>query len=336
MTDHAPLLSTKPLYPHVRGIALRARARRIVRVLGMALVATVAFSLIKNADAIDSVGAETTVVADNHQTYTDMPLSPVTIKAARATEARVAGAYRVRGTIAAPSQRFWIGGNSRHFVAEVKNGTSARAPDYTLDDLPLVEVPSVGHGDTLAVFVSGDGGWASLVREVSSHLAAQRISVIGLNSLKYFWTARTPERCAQDLERILTYYLARWQRSRVVVLGYSMGADVLPFMVNRLSPERQVQVRAMILLAPSDRATFEFHVRNWLRNPAGKETEPLLPEIERLHALNILCIGGTDERASLCPRLPDGMAHTETLPGDHHFAGDFRRVAEAILRYLQN
>lgn len=307
MTDRAPLPSTRPSCSRLSATVLREPMRRVLPVIAIAAVATVAFAPIGNADATDLVEPETATFIRNQQTIT-----------------------------AAPSQHFWTRGNGRRFVAQARKATRARAPHYTLDDLPLVEVPSADYGDTLAVFVSGDGGWASLVREISSQLAAQRISVVGLNSLRYFWAARTPERCAQDLERILTYYLPHWQRSRIVLLGYSMGADVLPFMVNRLPRERQAQLRAMILLAPSERASFEFRVRNWLRNPPDKETEPLLPEIVRLHHLKILCIGGADEPTSLCPRLPAGTARTEMLAGNHHFAGDFRRVAETIVRYLQD
>jgi type IV secretory pathway VirJ component len=329
MTDRTPPPSTRPSYPRLLPIALRAPVRRVLPVVAIAVVSIVAFSLIKN------VGAETATFTYKQQAFSGVLPFPVTVYS-RQTKSCIAGTSRLQDTIAVPSRRFWTSSNGKRFVAQIEKGARARAPDYTLRDLPLVEVPSIDDGDTLAVFVSGDGGWASLVREVSNYLAAQRISVVGLNSLKYFWAARTPERCAQDLERILTYYLSRWHRSRVVLLGYSMGADVLPFMVNRLPREHRAQLRAVVLLGPSERATFEFRVKNWLRNPTGKGTEPLLPEIERLGDLKILCIGGADEHTSLCPKLPAGMAHSEILPGDHHFSSDFHRVAETILRYLQD
>ncbi|MBV9188539.1 MAG: hypothetical protein JO093_23230, partial [Acidobacteria bacterium] len=59
--------------------------------------------------------------------------------------------------------------------------------------LPLVEVPaSRGNSDTLVVFVSGDGGWAAIDREISKVLADDGMPVAGLNALQYFWTKRTP------------------------------------------------------------------------------------------------------------------------------------------------
>jgi len=67
--------------------------------------------------------------------------------------------------------------------------------------LPLVEVPSTrGASDTLVVFVSGDGGWAAIDKSISKVLADNGLPVVGLNALQYFWTKRTPDTAARDLE----------------------------------------------------------------------------------------------------------------------------------------
>src|SRR4029453_14870809 len=84
--------------------------------------------------------------------------------------------------------------------------------------LPLVEVPASGTPqDTLAVILSGDGGWASIDRDIGEQLAARGIGVVGLNSLRYFWTPRTPDGAGADLARILRHYLAAWHARRVVL-----------------------------------------------------------------------------------------------------------------------
>ncbi len=114
---------------------------------------------------------------------------------------------------------------------------AAPAPPAPLADLPIVEMRATGDRDLLAVLLSGDGGWAGLDRELADELAAKGVSVVGLDSLRYFWRARTPEGLAADLERIVRYYAGAWQKSRVLLIGYSQGADVLPFAVSRL-PER--------------------------------------------------------------------------------------------------
>ena len=103
-----------------------------------------------------------------------------------------------------------------------------------VNDLPLVEVPAKGPGKALAVMISGDGGWAGIDKDVSQALAAKGIPVVGWNSLQYFWTARKPDAAARDLERILRRYLAVWGKQEVLLIGYSFGADVLPFFASRL------------------------------------------------------------------------------------------------------
>ena len=110
-------------------------------------------------------------------------------------------------------------------------------------------------GKTLAVMISGDGGWAGIDKDVSKALSAKGIPVVGWNSLQYFWTARKPDAAARDLERILRHYLAVWSKQEVLLIGYSFGADVLPFFANRLPADLLEQVRLVALLGPARRPT---------------------------------------------------------------------------------
>ncbi len=120
----------------------------------------------------------------------------------------------------------------------VSAGTHVAQPvaPLTLKDLPLIEVPHTGTGndDLFAVLLSGDGGWAGIDKDVANSLAERGIPVVGWDTLRYFWTARTPEGLARDLDRTLDYYVTAWDRPRALLIGYSQGADVLPFAVNRL------------------------------------------------------------------------------------------------------
>src|SRR5205085_3472416 len=107
------------------------------------------------------------------------------------------------------------------------------SPFLATAKLPLIEVPATrGNSDTLVVFVSGDGGWAKIDKSIASILAANGMHVVGLNSLQYFWTKRTPESAARDLQSIIETHLGA--RKNVVIAGYSRGADVLPAMIARM------------------------------------------------------------------------------------------------------
>jgi type IV secretory pathway VirJ component len=212
-------------------------------------------------------------------------------------------------------------------------------------DLPLVEVPAraapVGAspvGDELAVIVSGDGGWASLDRQIGEVLAARGVPVVGLNSLQYFWKPRTPDGAAGDLARILRHYLAAWHKGRAVLIGYSRGADVLPFMATRLPADLRGRVSLVALLGESRTSNFEFHLTDWFGE--GKRAGDLatVPEIGRLRSAlgdrPILCFYGTREVDTACRGLDAHVATVIALSGGHHFDGDFPGIAARILREI--
>ena len=205
--------------------------------------------------------------------------------------------------------------------------------DEAMKDLPLVEVPAHGPGsDLLAVVVSGDGGWAGLDKEVAGVLANRGVSVVGLNSLQYFWKARTPEESATDLDRIIRHYLSTWTKEHVALIGYSRGADVLPFMANRLPQQILDKTVLIALLGPGHTVTFEFHLTDWLQtSPSGKAL-PIQPELEKLRGKNILCFYGEREKDSLCRALEPGLAKCFPMPGAHHFGGNYAAIAETILK----
>jgi len=203
----------------------------------------------------------------------------------------------------------------------------------TAKPLPLIDVPpSRGSSDTLVVFVSGDGGWAKIDKSISAALANEGMPVVGLNALDYFWTKRTPDVASHDLGTIIDSSLARWKKQRVIVVGYSRGADVLPAMVARLTPEQQAKIRLLTLLAPSPRVEFEFHVVDWMHD--SKKGLPVEPELAKLKSTKTLCVWGDDDTDSLCRGLALPHVKVVTLHGSHHFDGDYAKLARVILEAL--
>ncbi|RKH93115.1 virulence factor family protein [Corallococcus sp. AB038B] len=216
-------------------------------------------------------------------------------------------------------------------------GTQGLSGDTSVEGLPLVEVPATSDvpGDTLALFVTGDGGWASLDQTVSESLAAQGIPVVGFNSLRYFWKRRTPEQTSADVARALRHYLSAWGKERVVLLGYSRGADVVPAIAARLPEDLRERVRMAVLLAPGKEAEFEVHVTD-IFGGKGRPTAAVLPDVQALKGTPVLCVYGDEELSdSLCPTL-SGVpgARAVLLKGGHHFDGDYAGITRAVLREL--
>ena len=225
----------------------------------------------------------------------------------------------------------------------VQNPTLRATPlPEGLSDLPIVEVPAqpvpappdaarpgAARSNVFAIVMSGDGGWAGLDQDVAAALSAKGIPVVGLDSLRYYWTARTPDGLAADTDRIIRYYLAHFGKQRVLLIGYSQGADVLPFAVNRLPAATRAHVALTAVMGMSEHALFEFHLSSWISDSnSGPAT---LPEINRITGVPVLCIYGADESDSLCPKLDPKKFNIVKLKGGHHFDGDYANLARQIL-----
>ena len=164
---------------------------------------------------------------------------------------------------------------------------------------------------------------------MAAAFAAKGYQVVGLDSLKYFWSKKSPEQGAKDLERVIRHYSDKWKVERVVLVGYSRGADVLPALASRLPSALLDKVEVMAFLGLGQRTSFEFHLSEWLGG--GVDESPVLPEVEKLRGRTMLCLYGEDETDSLCPSLSKGLARSVRLKGGHHFDGNYENLANLIL-----
>jgi type IV secretory pathway VirJ component len=217
-------------------------------------------------------------------------------------------------------------------LAAARSGSRVATAPAALGNLPVIEVPAQPgspSSDSFAIIMSGDGGWAGLDQDIAAALSARGIPVVGLDSLRYYWTARTPDSLAADTDRLIRFYLSRFGKKRVLLVGYSQGADVLPFAVNRLPAATKSQVALLAILGMSEHALFEFHVSSWI---SDDNSGPLtLPEVNRISGMPVLCVYGEDEHDSLCPKLDATRFKVVKVKGGHHFDGDYAGLAGQIL-----
>jgi type IV secretory pathway VirJ component len=203
-----------------------------------------------------------------------------------------------------------------------------------ISDLPVQEVHARGAAPEFALLLTGDGGWAGLDQELAARLAAGGVPTVALNSLKYFWTARSPEETTRDVARVLQHYLTAWNKQRVLLVGYSFGADVLPFVVNRVPADLRQRVASVSLLGIDGNASFEVHVADWVGG--DNDGPPTRPEVAALSHLPVLCIYGEGEADSICPGLPPSAVVREEIGKGHHFSGDYATLAERILTFARS
>lgn len=114
------------------------------------------------------------------------------------------------------------------------------------------------------------------------------------------------------------------------MVGYSFGADVAPFLVNRLPAAFKARVASVVLLAPSHNASFSFHFTDWLGGPAKTGT-PTTPEIVRL-TVPVVCIYPEDEPGSVCRSVSASPTSRAVAVGrGHHFSDEYDRLVATIL-----
>jgi len=204
-------------------------------------------------------------------------------------------------------------------------------PPAAVSDLPIIEVPAQPgtSSELFAVLLSGDGGWAGLDKEVAAALSKSGVPVVGIDSLRYFWTPRTPASAAADMDRLVRFYAARWKKPKALLIGYSQGADVLPFIVNRLPAASREHVALAVMMGLGKRADFEFHMTNWVSSSSAGLL--ILPEVQKLPTGLGMCIYGKEEKDTNCPGLDPKQTQLVKLPGGHHFDGDYAKLARIIL-----
>ncbi len=227
-------------------------------------------------------------------------------------------------------QRNWVPQFRAAFQEILGRQRTDAPPERPIGDLPLIELPVSRPSPTLAVIVTGDGGWANIDKEIGETLREDGIPVVGLNALQYFWERKTPDVAAKDLERILRHYGSLWNAEDFILIGYSRGADTLPFMVSRLPDDLKQRIRSVALLGLGEETDFEFRVSDWVAD--GEGVYKTAPEVARLEGMNVLCFFGTEEEDSACRKLDPSKVKVIEKTGGHHFGGDYEGLAKRILR----
>jgi type IV secretory pathway VirJ component len=206
--------------------------------------------------------------------------------------------------------------------------------EASVDGLPIVEIPPAPGKEgqhPLVIFYSGDGGWRDIDKKIGGYLSDQGYFVVGVDSLRYFWRKKSPDTMAADLDRLIRHFGTRAAGNGVMLVGYSFGADIIPFMVNRLSADTKSELRQVSLLGISEHASFEIRLQDIV---GGTNTDgpPTLPELLKLKGIPIQCVYGEAEKDSVCDdKALDASVNRVEMAGGHHFDGDYRHTADLII-----
>jgi type IV secretory pathway VirJ component len=208
-----------------------------------------------------------------------------------------------------------------------------------LRGLPLVVDPAFSdEGGTFAVLLSGDGGWAGIDRRIATLLVKRGVPVVGFSTLAYYLRRRSPEESSKDIARVIRYYSREWKKENVLLVGYSYGADVLPFIVRRFGHAILSEVGAVAFIGLGETVDFKFHIGvNWLGFKPRRSSRSVPAEVEKLKGLRLLCIRGTREKDSGCRNLgPASSVVTLAVDSGHGFRGEQVKIVDFILEQARS
>ena len=197
-------------------------------------------------------------------------------------------------------------------------------------DLPLKEWGANAHDKPLIFYISGDGGMNNFSTSLCENLHGKGFDVVALNSRSYFYNKKTPEKTAADVNSFLSKKLTGRKNQQIVFIGYSFGADVLPFILNRLPKATDDKVVVSFLMASSGNTDFEIH---WADIFGGntKRSMDVVSEINKLTDEKVVIISASDDKTLEVNRVTLKRFTREVLPGGHHFDGETDEIVKVII-----
>lgn len=198
------------------------------------------------------------------------------------------------------------------------------------DAEPVAEYPARSSGARLALVFTGDDGLTPAMRTLARDLAAGGVPSVVFTIAGW---SESPDAASAAMGAIVRQHLTKWSRERLLLLGSARGAGMAPFVANRMGRDLRDRVDAVILLDPPERVSFH---RRW-QGPwraAPRPTDlPLLPELERMRGIPLLCLYRRDDRDAFCPTLEPALVRRELAPRTNsgHRAGD--AIAARVLAF---
>ncbi len=168
----------------------------------------------------------------------------------------------------------------------------------------------------LVFYISGDGGYTSFSGSLCAAITKAGYKLTSLNSKSYFDDQKKPQQTTDDIVNYLNVQFSKRKDQRFILIGYSFGADITPFVINLFPDSIKKKLISVILLSPSTSTDFETHF--WDKLGAIKTT---------------IILGDDDDDFPINNIKLKNYVH-ELLPGGHHYEGNTDEVARTIMKYF--
>lgn len=203
-------------------------------------------------------------------------------------------------------------------------------------NLPIVVLPA-SPDDTkpMVLMITGDGGWKNFDPKLAKQLVGEHMPVVALNALHYFWTKKTPEETAATVQSILNNYMRQWGKRKFILVGFSFGADVMPFIVNRLPQDLLKDCAGVALFSPGRSTDFEIHLSQMMSDRKQWKYD-VVKEIEAMKPVKLVCFFGEQEHDFPVKILSRPNWQVIYLPGGHHYEDNTQNIGKILWEKIQS
>jgi len=128
--------------------------------------------------------------------------------------------------------------------------------------------------------------------------------------------------------------MEKWHKKSFIFVGYSFGADVLPFIVNNLDEDTKAYIGGLAMMSPDKLGDFEIHVLDMLSLGSPKNKFDVPSEAKKIQKIKVLALFGDEEPEDEVQDFRDIGLTIETIPGSHHYNNDVNAVVAAICKHF--
>ncbi len=196
--------------------------------------------------------------------------------------------------------------------------------------LPVKEWPSQ-NSTPFILYVSGDGGFNSFSTTLCSKINKAGYELTAVNAKTYFWEKKTPEQTSEAISSYLQKKFEERHNQQLVLIGYSFGADVMPFIVNRLNAGLKNKLISVILISPSTSTDFEIHWADMFGGNAKRNMD-VVAEINKMEVPKTTTFFGQDEKDFPVKDIELKNYRNQVLPGGHRFDGHTDQLAQELIK----
>jgi type IV secretory pathway VirJ component len=199
-------------------------------------------------------------------------------------------------------------------------------------ELPLI-VNKSDSTDYLVFHITGDGGWRGFDIKLADEFKAHQMSYVYLNALKYFWKTKSPDQLAIDAIPALNDYMKKWDKKELILVGFSFGAEIIPFLYTRLPEDMKQRVKLVVMITPASTSDFTIHLTDMM-GVDHKYPYDVVKEVEKTKTSKVLVIFGEKEDSTFPENMKLANLKISFTKGGHHFS-DANAVMNKILSELK-